>query len=102
MQLRAEAEYKKQNFPLPRNGKRCSPLSCDWAVWQVPGLSSVANVRQDFRLLKGSRQPERRGARNVSNDPNLSRTAAIEVLFSINFTVVLDFIYFRFRPSKLK
>jgi hypothetical protein len=52
--------------------------------------------------LKGSRQPERRGVRNVSNDHNLSRTAAIDVLFSFNFAVVFDFIYFRFRPSKAK
>jgi hypothetical protein len=45
---------------------------------------------------------ESRGARNVSICPNLSRTAAINVLFSINFAVVFDFMYFRFRPSKEK
>ena len=39
---------------------------------------------------------------NVSNGPNLSRTAAIEVRFSLNFAVVFDFTYFRFRPSKAK
>jgi hypothetical protein len=33
--------------------------------------------------LKGSRQPESRGVRNVSICPNMSRTAAIDVLFSI-------------------
>ncbi len=38
----------------------------------------------------------------MSNDPNLSRTAAIDVLFFINLAVVFDFIYFRFRPSKAK
>jgi hypothetical protein len=38
----------------------------------------------------------------VSNDPNLSRAAAIDVLFSINFAVVFDFMYIRFRPSKAK
>jgi hypothetical protein len=38
----------------------------------------------------------------VSNGPNLSRTAAIDVLFSINSSVVFDFMYFRFRPSKAK
>ncbi len=54
LQYISEAEYKMQNFPLPRNGKRCSPLSCDWAEWQVPGLSSVANVRNDVRLFKGT------------------------------------------------
>ncbi len=53
-------------------------------------------------VVKGSQQWESRGARNVSICPNLARTAAIEVHFSINFAVVLDFIYFRFRPSKAK
>jgi hypothetical protein len=38
----------------------------------------------------------------VSNCPNLARTAAIDVLFSINFAVVFDFMYFRFCPSKAK
>jgi hypothetical protein len=52
--------------------------------------------------LKGSRQRERRAVGNVSNGPNLSRTAAIDVLFSINSAVVFDFIHFRFRPSKAK
>ncbi len=52
--------------------------------------------------FKGSRQRERRGVGNVSNGPNSSRTAAIDVLFSINFAVVFDFMYFRFRPSKAK
>ncbi len=55
-----------------------------------------------MKCFKGSRQPEKRGVRNVSNDHNLSRIAAIDVLFSINFAVVFDFIYFRFRPSKAK
>jgi hypothetical protein len=54
------------------------------------------------RGLKGSRQPESRGVRNVSNCPNLVRTPAIEVRFSLHFAVVFDFIYFRFRPSKAK
>ncbi len=52
--------------------------------------------------LKGSRQWERRGVWNVSNCPNLARTAAIEVRFSLNFAIVFDFMYFRFRPSKAK
>jgi hypothetical protein len=34
--------------------------------------------------------------------PNLARTAAIEVCFSLNFAVVFVFMYFRFRPSKAK
>ncbi len=53
-------------------------------------------------VVKGSRQPESRGVRNTSICPNLSRTAAINVLFAINFAVVFNFIYFRFRPSKAK
>jgi hypothetical protein len=52
--------------------------------------------------IKGSRQRERRGFGKVSNIRNMSRTAAIDVLFSFNFTVVFDFMYFRFRPSKAK
>ncbi len=38
----------------------------------------------------------------MSNNHNLSQTAAIDVLFSINFAVVFDLIYFRFRPSEAK
>ena len=52
--------------------------------------------------IKGSRQWESRGVRNVSFCPNLARTAAIEVRFSLNFVVVFDFTYFRFRPSNAK
>ncbi len=32
----------------------------------------------------------------------MSLTAFIDVLFSVNFAVVFDFMYFRFRPSKAK
>ena len=38
----------------------------------------------------------------MPNVNNMSLTAAIDVLFSLNFAVVFDFIYFRFRPSKAK
>jgi hypothetical protein len=31
---------------------------------------------------------------------NMSLTVAIDVLFSVKFAVVFDFMYFRFRPSK--
>ncbi len=62
-----------------------------------PGLRRTSTVSLS---IKGSRQPERRGIRNVSNDPNLARTAAIDVLFFINLAVIFDFMYFRFRPSK--
>ncbi len=38
----------------------------------------------------------------MPNVQNMSLTAAIDVLFSLNFAVVLDFMYFRFRHSKAK
>ncbi len=38
----------------------------------------------------------------MPNVHNMSLTAAIDVLFSVNFDVVFDFMYFRFRPSKAK
>jgi hypothetical protein len=38
----------------------------------------------------------------VPNVHNMSLTVAIHVLFSVNFAVVFDFMYFRFRPSKAK
>jgi hypothetical protein len=38
----------------------------------------------------------------VPNVHNMSLTTAIDVLFSLNFAVVFDFMYFRFRPSKAK
>jgi hypothetical protein len=52
-----------------------------------------------IRFLKGSRYRERRGFGKVPNVYNMSLTAAINVLFSVNFAVVFDFTYFRF-PSK--
>ena len=38
----------------------------------------------------------------MQNVHNMSLTAAIDVLFSLNFAVVFDFMYFRFRPSNAK
>ncbi len=38
----------------------------------------------------------------MPNVHNMSLTAAIDVLFSVNFAVVFDFMYFRFRPSNAK
>jgi hypothetical protein len=32
----------------------------------------------------------------------MTLTAAMDVLFSLDFAVVFDFMYFRFRPSKAK
>ncbi len=52
--------------------------------------------------FKGSPQWESTGVRKVPICPNLARTAAIEVRFSINFAVVFNFTYFRFCPSNAK
>ncbi len=38
----------------------------------------------------------------MPNVHNMSLTAAIDVLFSVNFAVVFDFMYFRFRPTLKK
>jgi hypothetical protein len=65
-------------------------------------FSSLYIYSAKLVFLKGSRQWESRGVRNVSNGPNLSRTEAIEVRFSLNFAVVFDFTNFRFRPRKAK
>jgi hypothetical protein len=65
-------------------------------------LTGNAVIKSEFSFLKGSREPESRGVWNMSNCPNLARTAAIEVRFSLNFAVVFDFPYFRFRASKAK
>jgi hypothetical protein len=78
--------------------KGCGDLNPAAAVVRI----HASNKATPPPKLKGSRQPERRGVRNVSNDHNLSRTAAIDVLFPFNFAVVFDFIYFRFRLSKAK
>jgi hypothetical protein len=45
---------------------------------------------------------ERRGVGKVPNIHNMSMTTAIHDLFSVNFAVVFDFMYFRFCPSKAK
>jgi hypothetical protein len=70
------------------------------------GLSYEIDLKSVEKLtdlgLKGSRQREKRGFGKVSNIRNMSQTAAIDVLFSFNFTVVFDFMYFRFRPGKAK
>ncbi len=82
---------------------RKSILYCIWLYEQhlYPHPGERKKLKSsDF--VKGSRQWESRGIRNVSNCPNLARTAAIEVRFSLNFAVVFDFIYFCFRPSKAK
>jgi hypothetical protein len=38
----------------------------------------------------------------VPNVHNMPLTAAVDVLFSVNFAVVFDFMYFRFRPNNAK
>jgi hypothetical protein len=45
---------------------------------------------------------EKKGGTGKCQTFAMSRTAAIDVLFSFNFAVVFDFMYFRFRPSKAK
>ncbi len=42
------------------------------------------------------------GVGKMPNVHNMCLTVAIDVLFSVNFAVVFDFMYFRFRPSKAK
>ncbi len=84
-----------------------SILRCMKLRWMIPGTYHTRGFIQGMMCpvnltIKGSRQPERRGVRNVSNDPNLARTAAIDVLFFINLAVIFDFMYFHFRPSKAK
>jgi hypothetical protein len=39
----------------------------------------------------------RKGVGKVSNDRNWYRTSAIEVCLSLNFAVIFDFVYYRFR-----
>ncbi len=38
----------------------------------------------------------------MPNVPNMTLAVAIDVLFSLDFAVIFDFMYFRFRPSKAK
>jgi hypothetical protein len=76
-------------------------------IYIKPGffaLHFIKNISIEVILymLKGSRQRESRGLGNVSYCPNLSLTVAMDVIFSIDFAVVFDFKYFRFRPSKAK
>ncbi len=69
-------------------------------IWRRTLLNIISLI--SFHL-KGSRQWEHRWVRNVSICPNLARTAAIEVRFSINFAVVFDdFNVFPCPPSKPK
>ncbi len=42
------------------------------------------------------------GNEKGANVHNMSLTAAIDVLFFVNFAVIFDFMYFRFCPSKAK
>ncbi len=84
-------------------GKWVMPNTLAWSLqhWrevQSPYISGC----QIIDMFKGSRQWESRGVWSVPICPNLARTAAIEVGFSLNFAVVFDFIYFRFRPCKAK
>ncbi len=67
-------------------------------------IVNFSNIRNALTVkvhsFKGSRQWESRRVWSVSICPNLARTAAIEVCFSLNFAVVFDFIYFVSAPVK--
>jgi hypothetical protein len=54
----------------------------------------------DEQKLKVVGNEKEGGFGKVPKVHNMSLTAAI--LFSLNFAVVFDFMYFRFRPSKAK
>ncbi len=105
------AELKHQSIESLRqrieNAEKLKILQ-HWFIKRIELLKVLALKRFEalqhghIEVFKGSRQWESRGVRNVSNCPNLARTPAIEVRFSLNFAVVFDFIYFRFRPSKAK
>jgi hypothetical protein len=76
-----------------------------WDVGKFLGNIVCYNIQKDFcnnSYIKGSRQRERRGVGKVPDVHNMFLTAAIDVLFSVNFAVVFDFMYFRFLPSKAK
>jgi hypothetical protein len=77
-------------------GVRCIVASIYWRSAGIP----IHNISVDF--FKDSRKQERRGVRKVPNVHNMSLTAAIYVLFSLNFPVVFDFNVFPFPPSKPK
>ncbi len=93
--------YQLMYFLIPRYFYPLTPfLFC--SLWITASTCLWADRKPTPHVLKGSQQWESRGVRNLSICPNLARTAAIEVRFSLNFAVVFDFIYFRFRPSKAK
>ncbi len=82
------------------------PACCFWFFESFSALSTIWHKKcyslGTLRAFKGSLQWERTGVRKVPICPNLARTAAIEVHFSINFAVVFNFTYFRFRPRNAK
>ncbi len=93
-------EIKFGNYACSKFGPRC--LLAQRAFLRQYIGAGLPIFDSYLAFLKGSRQWESRGVRNVSFCSNLARTAAIEVRFSLNFAFVFDFIYFRFRPSKAK
>ncbi len=84
--------------------KNFSEVDNNFFIFQISNdpLVFANNSFSKIWYIKGSRQRERRGFGKVSNIRNMPRTAAIEVLFSFNFAVVFDFMYFHLRPSKAK
>ncbi len=61
--------------------------------------AQIAQIKEHRLKVVGN---EKRAFGKVSNVSNMSWTLAIDVLFSFNFAVVFDFMYFRFLPSKAK
>jgi hypothetical protein len=89
-------DWRRELIPTTKHRSQASSLSFALGKSDSFGCSCYSSC------FKGSRQRERRGFGKVSNTRNMSRTAAIDVLFSLILAVVFDFMYFRFRPSKTK
>jgi hypothetical protein len=71
--------------------------------WTSRFLRRIVQGPTVVRILKVvGNDKKRRGVGKVPNIHNMSLTGAIDVHFSLNFAVVFDFMYFRFRPSKAK
>ncbi len=64
-------------------------------------MSPLMGYTSQTKYLKGSRQPERRGFRNVKQ-PQFVSDRGDRCSFLYQFCCRLWFIYFRFRPSKEK
>ncbi len=84
--IKIEAKFtKKRSKSRDRNFFRFLALFLTICLLKKGGADKPPPIS---KRVKGSRQRERRGVGNVANGPNLSRTAAIDVLFFINSAVV--------------